>query len=128
MSRTASTLISGVVCGITISGAQAEVARGEGDALRVIAGARRDDAARALGVGEVGDPVVGAAQLVAEDRLQVLALEQDLVAEPPRQPRRRLERRLVRDVVDAAGQDQPQHRVGGRDRPLGAAVSRLVTI
>ena len=54
--------------------------RREGHALRVVAGARRDDAAGALGVGQVGDPVVGAAQLVAEDRLQILALEQDLVA------------------------------------------------
>ena len=66
--------------------ADAEVAGRERHALRVVAGAGRDDAARPLGVGQVRDPVVGAAQLEAEDRLQVLALEQDLVAEPARQP------------------------------------------
>ena len=93
--------------------AQAEVPRRERHALRVVAGARRDDAARALGGGHVRDPVVGAAQLVAEDRLQILALEEDLVLEPPRQVKRRFERRLVGDVVDAAGEDQPEHRVGG---------------
>ena len=82
------------------------------DALRVIAGACGDHAARALGVGHVGDPVVGAAQLVAEDRLQVLALEEHLVPEPPRQVQRGFERRLVRHVVHAAREDQPQHGVG----------------
>ena len=87
---------------------------GERHALRMVAGARRDDAAGALGLGHVRDAVVGAAQLVAEDRLQVLALEQHLVAEAARQPVRPVERRLVRDVVDAAVQDQPQHGVGGR--------------
>ena len=54
---------------------------------------------------EVRDLVVRAAQLEAEDRLQVLALEQHLVAEPLRQPRRRVERRLARHVVHAARQD-----------------------
>ena len=83
----------------------------EGDALRVVAGARGDDAARALGFGHVRDPVVGAAQLVAEDRLQVLALQEDLVAEPARQAIGRIQRRYLRDVVDAA-------------RPGSAAASR----
>ena len=49
--------------------AKAERAGREGDALRVIAGAGRDDAARALLGGEMRDPVVGAAKLEAEDRL-----------------------------------------------------------
>ena len=56
------------------------MAGGERDALRVIAGAGRDDAPCAFGLGEVRDAVVGAAQLVAEDRLQIFALQQDLVA------------------------------------------------
>ena len=94
-------------------GADAELARREGDALRVVAGADGDHAARALGLGQVRDAVVGAAQLEAEDRLQVLALEQDRAAQPARQARRRVERRLPADVVDAAGQDQPQHAVDG---------------
>ena len=86
----------------------AEVAGGVGHALRVIAGAGGDDAAAALRLVEVRHPVVGAAQLEAEDRLHVLALEQHRAAEPGRQARRRFERRLVGDVVDAAGQDRPQ--------------------
>ena len=68
-----------------MSAPQTEMARRERDALRVVAGARRDDAARALGVRQVRDAVVGAAQLEAEDRLQVLALEEDLVLQPARQ-------------------------------------------
>ena len=55
--------------------------------------------------GQMRDLVVGAAQLEAEDRLQVLALEEDLVAEPRGQAWRRVERRLPRHVVDAAGED-----------------------
>ena len=46
-----------------------------GDALRVIAGAGGDDAARTLAIRQVRDLVVGAADLEAEDRLQILALE-----------------------------------------------------
>src|SRR5262249_2628588 len=42
--------------------------------LRVVAGARRDHTSRAFGSGELGDAIVGAAQLVAEDRLQIFAL------------------------------------------------------
>ena len=85
-------------------GVQSELARGERDALRVIAGAGGDHAARALIRVEVRDAVVGAAQLEAEDGLQILALEMDARAEPRRQQRRRIERRIARDVVDAAGQ------------------------
>ena len=79
-----------------------------GHALGVVAGAGGDDAAAALGLVEVRDPVVGAAQLEAEDRLHVLALEQHRPSQPRREPRRRLQRRLVGHVVDAAGQDGPQ--------------------
>ncbi len=57
------------------------------------------------------DAVVGAAQLEAEDRLQILALEMDARAEPRRQQRRRIERRIARDVVDAAGQDVTEQGV-----------------
>ena len=72
----------------------------------MVARARRDHSARALGLGHVRDAVVGAAQLVAEDRLQILALEQHLVAKAPRQAVRPVERRLVRDVLDAAVDDE----------------------
>ena len=86
-------------------GPQPELSRGIGDALRVIAGAGRDDAARALLGGEMRDAVVRAAQLEAEDRLLILALEQHVVAEPPRQTSRRFERRFARHVVHTAGQN-----------------------
>ena len=58
----------------------------------MVAGARRDDAAGALVRRQMRDLVVGAAQLEAEDRLQVLALEQHRVAETAREARRRIER------------------------------------
>src|SRR5262249_55448203 len=60
------------------------------------------------------DAVVGAANLEAERRLQVLALEQDLVAQPRRQARRRLERRLARHFVHAARQDVPDQAIDHR--------------
>ncbi len=108
--RTASTLICGVVCGMTMT-ARSFSLRAEKatpcawlPALAVMMPRARSR------VGEVRDLVVGAAQLEAEDRLQVLALEQHLVAEAARQPRRRVERRLARHVVDAAGQDVVQQR------------------
>ena len=47
----------------------------------MVAGAGGDDAARALAIGQVRDLVIGAAELEAEDRLQILALEEHLVAE-----------------------------------------------
>ena len=49
--------------------------------------------------------VVRAAQLEREHRLQVLALEEQAVAEARESARRELERRLDRDVVDARLQD-----------------------
>ena len=98
--------------------------RGKRHALRMVAGARRDHPARALGLGHVRDAVVGAAQLVAEDRLQILALEQHFVAEAARQPVCPVERRLVRDVVDAAVEDQPQHGLGADQRRVLSAGHR----
>jgi hypothetical protein len=62
------------------------VARGVGDALRVVARAGRDDSSRPLRGVEMRDAVVGAADLVGEDGLQVLALEQ--TAWPSRRDRR----------------------------------------
>src|SRR5204863_2868021 len=54
---------------------------------------------------KAGHLVIGAAQLEREDRLQVLALEENGVAQPLGQGARRLERRLARHVVDARFQD-----------------------
>ncbi len=58
-------------------GVDAELARGEGDALRVIACRRRDDAALPLLGGQLREPVVRAADLVGAGALEVLALEHD---------------------------------------------------
>jgi hypothetical protein len=57
--------------------------------------------------------VVGAAQLEAEHRLLVFALEQHVVAEAARQAARRLQRGFTRHVVDAGGEDALE--VIGRD-------------
>ncbi len=94
-------------------GARAELARGERHPLRVVAGAGRDHAPPQDRGGQVDHLVVGAAQLEAEDRLQILALEQDRRAETRRQLRREVERRLDGDVVDAGVEDPLQVRVGG---------------
>src|SRR6185436_15822013 len=91
-------------------GAQSELARRERDPLGMVAGAGGDDAAGALVGRQVRDLVVGAAQLEAEDRLQVLALEEDRVAETARQAGRGVERRLARDVVDPAREDVVEKR------------------
>ena len=80
--------------------------------------------ARSAGV-QVRHLVVGAAQLEREDGLLVLALQQDAVAEPPRQRRRELERRLDRHVVDLRGQDLLQVVDGHRIRPRRSRERRV---
>ena len=75
-SRTACTLIGGVVCGITMTAGMPRRRAAERHALRMVAGRGADHAARGHGRGQVRDLVVGAAQLEGEHRLQVLALEQ----------------------------------------------------
>ena len=60
--------------------------------------------ARSLSL-QVRDLVVGAPQLEAEDRLQVLALQEHLVVEALGQAGSLVERGLPRHVVDATGQD-----------------------
>ena len=98
---------------------QAEVAGRVRDALRVVAGARRDHPAGPLGVAHVGDAVVGPAQLEAEDGLQVLPLEEDLRREPARQARGGVERRLAGHVVDAAREHVVQQRSRGAVAHVG---------
>ena len=83
-------------------GANAQAARGKGDALCVIPCARGDHAAAPLFRSQPRNPVVGAADLEAEDRLRVLALQQHVVVKTPRQAGRNVQRRLVDDLVDAA--------------------------
>jgi len=86
-------------------GAAAELLRGQRHALRMVAGAGRDHAALERGRRQVRHLVVRAAQLEREHRLQVLALEQQRVAEALRQAGRALERRFDGHVVDARLED-----------------------
>ncbi len=79
--------------------------RGQRDALRVVARRRADHAALRRLIVEVRDLVVGPAQLEREDRLQVLALEEDGIAEPPAEAWRGLERGFDGDVVYARLED-----------------------
>src|SRR5690606_14776083 len=64
-------------------GAHAAAARRERDALGVVAGGAADHALRDRAGVELRDLVVRAAQLERENRLLVLALQPDLVAEAP---------------------------------------------
>ena len=112
---TASTLICGVVTGMTITRAASEPLRGQGHALGVVAAPRRRSRPRASSVRrELRHLVVGAAELEAEHRLLVLALQQQLVAEAPgragapaavttRSPRRRGRVEDSLQIVDGAG-------------------------
>ena len=86
-------------------GGDAAPARGQRHALCVVAGRRADHPAARGFVVEARDLVVGTAQLEGKDGLQVLALEQDVVAEPAAQAARGLQRRLDRDVVDSGLED-----------------------
>ena len=53
---------------------------GEGDALGVVAGRAGDDAGRFLGVRELGNLIVGAADLEGAGHLQILRLEIQVAA------------------------------------------------
>ena len=95
----------------------AEQLRGERDALGVVAGAGRDDAARPLLVGEPGHPGVGAADLERPGALEVLALEQHRTADPVRQRPAVLQR-------GAAG-PRPRAAPGRRGRPRRTRASTV---
>ena len=68
----------------------------------------------------MGNLVVGAPQLEAEDRLEILPFQQDLCADTGGQTRGGVEGGLARDVVDATAQYLAQQavdaRVGRRER------------
>jgi hypothetical protein len=71
------------------------------EALAVVAGAGADHTGRLLVVAELGDQVVGAAELVGPADLQVFPLQPDLGAGALGQPEVALQRRPHRDVVEA---------------------------
>ena len=96
----------------------------------MVAGRGADHTALGGRVGEVRDLVIRAAQLEGENRLQILALEQHLVADATAEPRGRFERRFDRDVVDARLEDAfeiiVRHRLrdGARELFCGCYGSR----
>ena len=86
----------------------AEPLRRERHALGVVAGRGGDDPAPERGRRQARHLVVRAAELEREDRLEVLALQEQPVAEPLGEERRLLQRRLDRDVVDVRVEDRLQ--------------------
>src|SRR3569832_572494 len=78
----------------------AEAVRRQRHPLRMVAGRRGDHAARTLLRTHVHDLVIGAAQLEGEHGLQVLALQQHVIAHTLGQAAHHIERRLYRHVVD----------------------------
>jgi hypothetical protein len=84
--------------GKVVVAAIAEQAGRERDALGVVAGAGRDDAAGPFGVGQPGDPDVGAAHLERSGPLQVLAFQVDRPGDRLRQDAR-MQHRGFRDHV-----------------------------
>jgi len=83
----------------------ADPGRRQRHALCVIAGRSADHAALQLCRGQLGDLVVGTAQLEREHRLHILALQVDAVVGPRRQAGSKIQRRLDGDVVDLRVED-----------------------
>ena len=81
-----------------------DAVRRQGDPLGVVAGGGGDDAARLLLLGQGGDLVVGAAQLEGVDRLQILPLQADVIAEPLGEFLQGLQRGDPRRLVDGGEQ------------------------
>jgi hypothetical protein len=83
----------------------------------VVARARRDDAARTLGVRQSRDTHVGAANLERTRALQVLALQQDVATDELGEPSRRLDWRAASDPFEqrrrSAGIGNPLLRIAG---------------
>ena len=108
-------------------GLDPQLPRRQGHALGMIAGGGGDHPALLLLAAQLREAVVGAADLEGKGRLQVLALEQDLVAQVLGQRRRRLQRRADGQVIDRRGKNHlhialQQGHVGTRSgRWAGAA-------
>ncbi|MCY1361804.1 hypothetical protein D9M69_484880 [compost metagenome] len=111
-------------------GLDTQLAGRQGHTLGMVAGRSGDHPARQLLRGKLGDLVVGAANLEGVDRLQVLALEEDLVAQALGELAGGLQGGFHRDVVNARGQGLLHiffehlgftggHFTGGRSLPQG---------
>ncbi|MCY1366143.1 hypothetical protein D9M69_530240 [compost metagenome] len=79
--------------------------RRQGQALCMVARRRGDHAASAFFVAQLGQLVVGAANLEREHRLQVFALEPNAVAQPLGELAGRLQRSFYGNVINARGED-----------------------
>jgi len=77
----------------------------QGQALRMVARRRGDHATGAFFVAQLGQLVVGAANLEREHRLQVFALEPDVVAQPLGELASVLQRGFYGNVINARGED-----------------------
>ncbi|MNM97621.1 hypothetical protein D3C81_1101310 [compost metagenome] len=86
-------------------GVDPQFPRGQRHALRMIAGRSRDHADSLLRFAQLHQLVVGAADLEGKGRLQVFALEQDLVAQGFGQGRSRLQRRAHGQFIHRRGKD-----------------------
>ncbi len=86
-------------------GLDAQFARRQRQALRMVTRRGGDHAAGELFGRQLRQLVVGAANLEGEHRLQILALEQNLVAEPLGKLAGGLQRGFDGHVVDARGED-----------------------
>ena len=84
-------------------GACTRVRGGVGHALRVVAGTCGDDAAVQLLLAELGDLVVGAAQLVGTRALHVLGLEPHAIAALRRKRGAFYKLGLLGDLLDLCG-------------------------
>ena len=82
----------------------AELGGRQGNPLGVVAGRGGDDAAFFLLLGQGGDLVVGAAQLEGVNRLQILPLQADVIAEPLGEFLQGLQRGDPRRLVDGGEQ------------------------
>ena len=74
--------------------------RRERNTLRMIARRSADHATLELFGGKTGDLVISATQLEGKDRLQVFALQQNLVADPCRKVAGQIERRFDGHIVN----------------------------
>ena len=101
------------VLGHEDGGVHAGLARGPGDGLPVVAGARGDDAGGALGVRQAGDPVEGAADLEGAGALEVLGLQPDRAAGQAAEGLRGDDRRLARDALRGARAPPGSQRASG---------------
>ncbi|VVP47573.1 hypothetical protein PS732_05312 [Pseudomonas fluorescens] len=79
--------------------------RRQGQTLRMVARRRGDHATGALLVGQLGQLVVGAANLEGEHGLQVFALEPNVITQPLGELASILQRGFYGNVINARGED-----------------------